>query len=448
MSCIAQSCTGKVGKKIPGIFLRGEKKYLVSFFLLCFLHVSAAVFASCASAASPVVEITVNSGRHCRTDAPVSIVLEGAAAASPRLVETTGNRRLDVPCQIDKSDPPRLWWILSGETPAGAVRRYRLLDDPNGPGPAASGDLAEALVTDSFVQLQVGSAAVLRYHHKAWPPPAGKNGRYRRSAFIHPLWSPAGTVLTDVQPPDHYHHMGIWMPWTKTVFDGRKIDFWNLGRNEGTVRFKRYDRLESGPVYASFTAEHEHVDRSVAGGEKVILNEKWTVRLYNIGGLKDGYRLWDIESVQRCAAGKPLKILQHRYGGLGFRGRRSWQGDNCDYLTSEGKTRVDAHATRARWCDVYGRTATGIEGVTIFSHPENFRHPEPMRIWPEGHIFFNFAPAQIGDFDVEPGRDYVFRYRFYVHSGRITSGDAERIWRDYAQPPTAAIEGIKSSKTK
>jgi hypothetical protein len=238
------------------------------------------------------------------------------------------------------------------------------------------------------------------------------------------------------------------MPWTKTVFEGKKIDFWNLGKNEGTVRFTRYDSVESGPVYASFTAGHEHVHHPAGGDERVILNERWTVRLYNAGGQKEGYWLWDLESVQRCAAQQPLKILQYRYGGLGFRGRRSWHGDNCDYLTSEGKTRLDGHATRARWCDMYGQTPNGVEGVTIFSHPENLRHPEPMRIWPEGHVFFNFAPAQAGDFDIEPGRDYVFRYRFFVHSGTIAAGDAERIWHDYSEPPGAAIEGIKSSKTK
>src|SRR5690606_42107088 len=43
---------------------------------------------------------------------------------------------------------------------------------------------------------------------------------YGRSGFIHPLWSPKGQVLTRVQPEDHYHHYGIWNPWTQLNYEG------------------------------------------------------------------------------------------------------------------------------------------------------------------------------------------------------------------------------------
>jgi len=239
--------------------------------------------------------------------------------------------------------------------------------------------------------------------------------------------------------------MGIWMPWTKTDFEGRKIDFWNLKGGQGAVRFKKFVRTESGPVYGGFIAQHEHLDLTAPEGEKPVLDETWDVRVYNVASHEKPCWLWDFVSTQCCASDSPLHQLRYRYGGLGFRGTRKWKGDNCEHLTSEGKTRKDGHGTRARWCDMYGVTGRDWAGVTLMSHPKNFRHPEPMRIWPpkSKFIFFNFAPSQIGDWTIEPGRDYVFRYRFYVHEGKPVVADLDRLWNDFAYPPKVTLERTK-----
>ena len=232
------------------------------------------------------------------------------------------------------------------------------------------------------------------------------------------------------------------MPWTKTKFEGKEVDFWNLGGGQGTVRFVKFLSTTSGPVYGGFQAEQEHVALKTSEGEKVVLKETWDVRVYNIGGPKKGYWLWDFKSTQRCVADSPLYQIKYRYGGFGFRGAAEWEGENAAYLTSEGKTRKDSHGTRARWCDTSGRIGKDWQGVTFYSHPKNFRHPEPMRIWPSGQVFFNFAPSQAGDWVMEPGKDHVFRYRLYVHEGKVSVADAERIWTDYAEPPKVKLEKI------
>ncbi|MHC4464140.1 MAG: 3-keto-disaccharide hydrolase, partial [Planctomycetota bacterium] len=43
---------------------------------------------------------------------------------------------------------------------------------------------------------------------------------------------------------------------------------------------------------------------------------------------------------------------------------------------------------------------------------------------------------------MEPGEDHVFRYRLYVHEGKIDVADTERIWRDYAEPPKVTLRRI------
>lgn len=380
----------------------------------------------------PLATITVEAGEHTRIDTPMSMPLlavpEAVQGGALHLEEIKGSERISIPAQVEPGAVPKLWWILSGTTAARKTRTYELFKGGGARGVGAT-------QTDKFLEIKVDENKVLRYNHAIVRAPEGQSRLYDRSGFIHPLWSPAGTVLTNIQPEDHYHHVGIWMPWTKTKFEGKAVDFWNLKAGQGTVRFVKFLSRTSGPVYGGFEAKQEHVVLKTSEGEKVVLDEVWDVRVYNIGGPDKGYWLWDFKSTQRCVAGSPLYQEEYRYGGFGYRAAAEWDEENAAYLTSEGKTRKNGHATRARWCDMAGEIDGIWEGVTMYSHPKNFRHPEPMRIWPEGQVFFNFAPSQAGDWVMEPGVDHVFRYRVYVHEGRIPVADAERIWHDYAEPP-------------
>lgn len=396
-----------------------------------------------ASYGQTLARVTVEAGDYTHLDIPVALELNGVALGFPtdqiRLVEVKGSQRIDVPAQLEPGSPPKLWWILSGMTQAGTKRTYELLE---GAGPDVPGVTAK--LDEKVLQIAENGTKVLNYNHAVVPAPAGQSSLYDRSGFIHPLWSPTGSVLTNIHPKDHYHHLGIWMPWTHTEFEGKPVDFWNLGEGQGTVRFKKFISTTSGPVYGGFQAEQEHVALKTDTGEKVVLNEVWDVRVYNVGGPEKGYWLWDFVSAQRCVAQSPLKLLEYRYGGFGFRGAAEWDGDNAEYLTSEGKTRKDGHGTRARWCDTQGLSADGQwKGVTFFSSPQNFRHPEPMRIWPSGQIFFNWAPVQVGEFEMKPGEDHLFHYRQYVHEGKVDVEKTEVLWNDYAHPPKVTIDAVR-----
>lgn len=387
-----------------------------------------------AEAGEPPGQITVEAGRHDRLDTPVSVALEGLADPSRplRLAEVTPGRRLPVPSQVEPGSPPRLWWILSGRTPAGSRRQFEFSE-----GVPASGPAVEVRLDGAALEAHCRGKRVLRYNYGFVPPPRGVSGKYIRSGYIHPVWTPGGLVVTDDFPPDHHHHKGVWFPWTKTEFEGRHPDFWNLGKGTGTVRFAGFDSTASGPVFGGFWARHEHVDLS-APGRKTALSETWAVRVWNVGGPDRGYWLWDLTSRQRCASESPLRLPKYRYGGMGFRGSREWSGEKCSFLTSEGRTRKDGHGTRARWCDVAGRIRGRSAGVVVMGHPDNFRFPEPMRIHPK-IPFFNFAPSQAGDWSIEPGREYVFRYRFYVHEGDLRREEAERLWTDFGEPPVVRM---------
>ncbi len=384
-----------------------------------------------------LARITVRALDQDRTDPPVSVALDRVPVpldSGLSLMEIKEGKRLPVPSQIEPGYSPRLWWILSGTTEAGTERVFELVR-----GPAVEAPAVEVDVDDTGLEVRLQGGRVLRYNHAVIPPPEGAGEKYARSAFIHPLWSPAGAVLTRMHPEDHIHHLGLWNPWTKTKFEGREVDFWNLGKGQGTVRFESFESVTRGPVFGGFRARQAHVDLQAPGGDKVALNETWDVRVFNIHGRGKGAWLLDFTTIQRLATASPLLLEKYRYGGLGFRATAEW--NEGDYLTSEGKRREDGQGTRARWCIVHGPTSKGPAGVVFMSHPQNHGHPEPLRIWSHTPmIFFSFCPIQQADWLLEPDKDYVLKYRLYVYDGTMTASGAEQCWQDFGNPPEVDLK--------
>jgi hypothetical protein len=290
-----------------------------------------------------------------------------------------------------------------------------------------------------ILTFRAGSKDLLSYQYKTVYPPAGQDTNYKRSGFIHPVYTPHGQVLTRIQPPDHYHHYGIWNPWTHTLFENDTIDFWNIKGRQGTVRFAKFISKRNGKKFAEFTALHEHVVFKKDGTEKVALNELQTVKVYH-PDKSNSYYIVDITSNLSCASQSPLLILAYRYAGLGWRATEYWNKDNSDMLTSEGKTRDNTDNTNAKWIIVYGVLPGNDEGgIVMLSHPSNYNHPEPLRIWDKkanggrGDVFANFAPTKDKDWLLEPGKTYTLKYRLVVFNGKFDAAKAESAWQYFAK---------------
>ena len=292
---------------------------------------------------------------------------------------------------------------------------------------------------DSALTIFSGDQPLLTYQFRTVYPPKGIDTNYKRSGFIHPLYAPHGQVLTNIQPKDHYHHYGIWNPWTHTFFEGDTVDFWNIKGHQGTVRFVKFTSQKSNSKYSEYTALHEHVVFKKEGSEKVALNEWQTVRVYDPGNNKDQY-IVDITSKMSCASQSPLLIVAYRYGGLGWRATEFWDKDNSEMLTSEGKTRDNTDNTKGKWIMVYGSLPGNDEGgIVMFSHPSNYNHPEPLRIWDKkanggrGDVFANFAPTKDKDWLLEPGKTYTLKYRLVVFNGKFDAAKAESAWQKFVK---------------
>lgn len=399
------------------------------------------------SSSQNIAKFTVSSGAVDRIDAVVCVPLNGLNYNTDegvlKLFEVTASGEKEIPCQVEPGYTANLWFVLPGLLKASTQRKFVLKrGSTEVPATVVSIQKDEKDLTFAY-----SNHPVLSYRYGMMYPPKGIDPLYKRSGFIHPLWSPGGEVLTRIQAPDHYHHYGIWGPWTKTSIKGREVDFWNLASGQGTVEFKSFIDSYEGKLFSGFEALQQHIDFGGKGSDQVALNEILDVRVWNPGA--EG-KSWTIDYTSNFSSPLDSGILFEAYrygGGIGFRATEKWNKNNSSVLTSDKKTRVDADGTFAKWCIVEGESATkeGRSGILFLSHPSNRKHPEPMRVWPmeqngRGDLYFEFVPIRHEDWKIEPKQNYSLKYRMIVFDGKMDAETAEKYWNSFASSPIVTFD--------
>ena len=384
------------------------------------------------TAIAATVTLELSAGDVACENVVVESELPSALADHEHFMLTRIDNGKDIPVQLDREgSKPKLVWIVRDKLDAGSHRRYRLVSVTDSPQPnyvTVADDGRRLLV-------QVGAKPVFSYNHATVPSPDSKHPYYARSGYIHPLYNPAGQIVTDDFNPDHAHQHGIMMAWRKMTFDGRSTNGWDQQAGLGKVKHTQLETFGDGPVFGFFKARLRHVDLTAPGEPAAVLDEIWYVRTYAIN---DAF-LFDITSTQTCASAKPVSIDTIHYGGMTIRGHADWhKHGNFDYLTDEGKSKVDGNQTRPRWVDLFGPIDGQATGTLIMDHKSNFRFPQPVRLHPT-MPYFCFTPASLDSFTIQPGAPYVSRYRFYVHSGSLDVSTANRLWHQYSDSPKVRI---------
>lgn len=143
------------------------------------------------------------------------------------------DEKIPIACQMEEGDTGRLWFIPDRIIRPNETVNFEIVFEER-----KKQEIPITAATDAeAITLSYNDNNILRYYSAMHKVPEGVDALFGRSGFIHPVWSPAGKVLTQIQPADHYHHYGIWNPWTRTKVEGQEVDFWNLGEGQGTVRF-------------------------------------------------------------------------------------------------------------------------------------------------------------------------------------------------------------------
>lgn len=391
----------------------------------------------------PIIRIEVSAGSVAHTNLPVNVSLAGLGISSAkkiRLVEIAEGRRVEKPFQVINHTETHIYWKLDGVTPAGSVRIFEF---EKGTPTEVPSTLADKQLDDLVLKRQ-DKQTLLTYRYTVKAPPKGVDPLYGRGGYIHPLYTPSGKVLTRIQPPDHYHHYGIWNPWTKISYDGKEYDLWNLKDHKGTVRFVKFDRIAQGAVFAGFDAVHDHVIFN-EGQEERIISENWKIQVFP---MDENRYACDITSELRPTEKQDVTLKEYRYAGLGFRATEQWTNQNSEVRTSSGKTWKDADGSLERWTIVSGDLGGAPGGILFMSFPENYNFPEPIRVWPfdgnggRGDQFFNFSPTKNKDWVLKAGHTYTLKYRLLVFDGRLSADEAESAWQSFAHPPEITVQKI------
>ncbi len=389
------------------------------------------------------------------TDAPVSVSLDGINYNTDKgnlvLYEVFDSGEKAIPSQIEAGYSAQLWFILNGISAKNSERKYVLKREDQA---VEQKHVVSLKKNHKDLNLLVNEKRIRNYRYATTFPPDGVDPIFQRSGFIHPLWSPGGEQLTRIQAPDHYHHYGIWGPWTRTHIGDRQVDFWNLADGQGTVKFANFLSEVEGAVYSGFKALQQHIDFGGKGPDQIAMNEILDVRTWNIG---EGIWMIDYTTSLNSPLKNGILLDAYRYGGgIGFRATEKWHKDNCTVLTSDNKTRVDADGSFAKWCIVEGESDVpeGRSGILFMSHPGNRMHPEPMRVWPidanggRGDMYFEFAPIRHEEWKLEPNRNYTLKYRMIVFDGKMDDQTAEMYWKSFAALPRIEMEKLEGLPQK
>ena len=397
-------------------------------------------FCSVDAGSNSLVTIRVESGEFERFDTPLSLTLDDVTRVNEselKLYELISGKLVPVSVQFSSGEKRHMHWKLSGKTEPNNVRVFILKQEK---ADFLTGNVRIDKENGAYVFF-AGDKPVLQYNSETMLPPEGANPNYQRSGFIHPLYAPNNAVLTNIQPPDHMHHYGIWNPWTKTIFRGEEIDFWNLAKEEGRIRFGGLTSLNQGAIFSSLQVLHEHVVWPYSLRETIAMNELQEIRVFD---RNDGSFMIEINS--RLSPVEKLILEEYRYGGFVLRATDNWTNQNSYLYTSEGLDRDNADGQRAKWVVVSGETPEGKASIMMMGNPANYNHPEPVRVWNSdanrgrGDHFINFSPTRNTQWILNPGLNYSLRYRMLVFDGEIEKEKAEKIWNDFSNPPEILIE--------
>jgi hypothetical protein len=208
--------------------------------------------------------------------------------------------------------------------------------------------------------------------------------------------------------------------------NGVEGDLWLPLSHTGRVEPLGADLKVEGPLFAGFRARHRfHLK------EQAILEETWSVRLFHI----EGRYVLDLHVSQEALV--DLKILEYRYGGIGFRGPLDWEGkDGMAVVTNNGLGRVDAQGSRPAWTVLNGKGGS----VGLTAHTSNFRSPESVRVHPD-EPFFNWSIPADGDFQVLKGKTLEVRYRIVLGDEPIQAPSMDALAKAFTAPSTAMLTG-------
>jgi hypothetical protein len=225
--------------------------------------------------------------------------------------------------------------------------------------------------------------------------PAGS----RRCCYIYPAYTPAGVVVLDDFPVDHFHHRGLFWGWPGVRTAAGNYDLW-VGRGIG------HENVSVSTRGATLDA----VNVWVAGGRRIV-EENVSITAHPAQGPSR-----DIDVVLT------LKALEGEVtlGGSTEKGK-SYGGFNARFApraetklrTDTGPLAKDEDLVNHAWAELEAVYQGKRAALRITSHPDNPGGPPQWCLRHYGFVGASFPGRSdaVQSYTLKPGQPLTLRYR-------------------------------------
>lgn len=293
--------------------------------------------------------------------------------------------------------------LLFSLFPASGYSQFKLVEDPE-----------KGLLT-----LMEGENKVLVYRFGDQLK-EGLDIKYKRSTFIHPLYSLDGRVLTDAFPGDHGHHYGVFWTWPVVRTRGQDTQTWhpsNLRQyfvrwlerrtddSGASIKVQNAWKLEGKEIVADeILSFFIHPADSVSRAIDVVLKIRAVGGSLELGGSPEGNK---------------------GYGGLCIRGAPMFTG--ASLTTDKGPLKKDSVNIPFSWGDM----STYDVGMAIFVSPDHPGFPITWLIRNSYSGVLNASWPGLKPVVLKADETVTLSYRIYIHRGDATEGKVSEAYKSY-----------------
>ena len=164
-------------------------------------------------------------------------------------------------------------------------------------------------ISPTGLQLSDGGQPVFVYNF-GMVTSKGQPARLTRSSYLHPVYAPDGTLITDDYNPNHAHHRGIFWAWPEVTVEGKQGDMWTI-KGPFQDRFVAWKARQTNGDEATLGVENGWFD-----GDRKFVKEDVTIVAHRA---VDKRRTLDF-TLRFEATDRPVEIEGTAEGNKGFGG--------------------------------------------------------------------------------------------------------------------------------
>ncbi len=278
---------------------------------------------------------------------------------------------------------------------------------------AAAGPFEFKEISPTGLELSDGGQPVYVYNF-GMVSSKGQSPNLNRSSYLHPVYAPDGTQLTDDFNPNHPHHRGIFWAWPEVTVDGKKGDIWTI-KGPYHDRFVAWKARETSGDEATLGVENGWFD-----GKRKIVKEDVTIVAHPV---VDKRRTLDF-TLRFEATDRPVEIEGTAEGNKGFGGfcmkfaLSDGGGAKTVIRTEKGISAKDGVMARHAWAEISGLHKGKPAGARVEDDPANPGYPDNGWLMRHELCCLNVSYPGRTPVTLEPGKPLVLKYHVVLFAGK------------------------------